>query len=578
MNTRVTIYSSILISVLTLFCVKDFFPQNVGSASYINTNNIYLPFDNKGDIADINIPGNYSFGYYGNHQFLFGGGFYLSGFTNDSLWANAVASAILIRDYQPGTAGMDPNDPTASLYKVSSSDIPFGQSWQDWTNAVNLGAEFYDGDHNGIYNPVDLNNNGTWDPNEDKPDIIGDETFWCVYNDGVPANQRLWGSEPQGIEIRQTIFAFAASSGAQSNTIFIRYRIINTGLVSDTLKGVYFCNFADADIGEVNGYNQNLTGIDTIRNADYTYMNQPSPTDWGNKPPCFMTDMLTGPVSYIPGVSFNDVNGNNIYDEGIDIPLDTAFCFRGLLGVPIYPGALNLKLTSSIMYLGGDPNLNLPQNIVQARNNLLGLTVLGNVADPCNWVYGEVLGGVPCNEVDPYYWFSGDPVLNIGWISAIPVDVRNIQSVGPFKLIKNKEIEILVAYEVGQGNSPLGSVTVAKSISDEIQSFYENNFGYPYVLTVNDNNINKIDFALHQNYPNPFNPATTIRYSIPKTGLVKLAVYDILGKEVKVLTNEEQTAGTHEINFDASRLSSGIYFYRIQSGNYFAVKKMILIK
>jgi hypothetical protein len=307
-------------------------------------------------------------------------------------------------------------------------------------------------------------------------------------------------------------------------------------------------------------------------------MNQPSPGDWGNSPPCFMIDMLTGPVSYIPGVSFDDINGNNIYDEGIDIPIDTAFILRGPLGVPIYPGALNLKLTSSVYYLPGTPILFTPGNPAEARNNLLGLTYTGEVVDPCTWDFGYVLGGIPCDEVNPFFWSSGDPVSNIGWISSIDNDVKNIQSTGPFKLVKNKEIEILIAYEVGRGDSALGSVTVARNISDEIQSFYENNFGYPYVLAVKDNNINKINFSLNQNYPNPFNPATTIKYSIPKTGLVKLIVYDILGKEVKVLINEEQTVGTHEVIFNASKLSSGIYFYRIQNGNYFAVKKMMLLR
>ena len=101
---------------------------------------------------------------------------------------------------------MDPNDPKASIYKLTSSDIPFGQSWQDWIDAVDLGADFYDGNNDGIYNPVDLNGNNQWDPDEDKPDLILDETYWCVFNDGVPANQRRWQSEPQGIEIQANNF------------------------------------------------------------------------------------------------------------------------------------------------------------------------------------------------------------------------------------------------------------------------------------------------------------------------------------------------------------------------------------
>jgi len=86
------------------------------------------------------------------------------------------------------------------------------------------------------------------------------------------------------------------------------------------------------------------------------------------------------------------------------------------------------------------------------------------------------------------------------------------------------------------------------------------------------------DYNLGQNYPNPFNPSTTIRYSITTTDLVRIKVYDILGREVKTLINEQKQAGTYEIQFDASGLASGIYLYRIESGNFIQTKKMILLK
>ena len=91
---------------------------------------------------------------------------------------------------------------------------------------------------------------------------------------------------------------------------------------------------------------------------------------------------------------------------------------------------------------------------------------------------------------------------------------------------------------------------------------------------------NKIptEFALYQNYPNPFNPSTTIKYSIPKQSNVTIKVFDVLGSEVKTLVNKEQTQGNYEIEFDGTDLTSGIYFYRIQSGDFVETKKMILIK
>lgn len=85
-------------------------------------------------------------------------------------------------------------------------------------------------------------------------------------------------------------------------------------------------------------------------------------------------------------------------------------------------------------------------------------------------------------------------------------------------------------------------------------------------------------FGLEQNYPNPFNPSTKIRFTLPKDVNVKLIVFDILGREVITLVNGVIDAGIHEINFDASLLSSGVYFYRIQAGKYTTKKKMLLIK
>ncbi len=85
-------------------------------------------------------------------------------------------------------------------------------------------------------------------------------------------------------------------------------------------------------------------------------------------------------------------------------------------------------------------------------------------------------------------------------------------------------------------------------------------------------------FELAQNYPNPFNPSTTIRYNLPEAGFVTLKVFNALGEEVALLVNQEQTAGVFEATFDASFLSSGIYFYRMESGTFVDTKKMILVK
>jgi hypothetical protein len=86
------------------------------------------------------------------------------------------------------------------------------------------------------------------------------------------------------------------------------------------------------------------------------------------------------------------------------------------------------------------------------------------------------------------------------------------------------------------------------------------------------------EFLLHQNYPNPFNPSTTIKFELPKASDVRLSVFDMLGREVSVLVDERRDTGVHEVRFDASNLPSGVYFYRIQSGDFVQTRRLLLLK
>jgi len=90
--------------------------------------------------------------------------------------------------------------------------------------------------------------------------------------------------------------------------------------------------------------------------------------------------------------------------------------------------------------------------------------------------------------------------------------------------------------------------------------------------------FNPSEFKLYDNYPNPFNPSTTIRYSIPEASFTSIKIYAALGNEVASLVNESKSAGTYEVSFDASNLSSGIYYYSLQAGSFNKTKKMILMK
>lgn len=86
------------------------------------------------------------------------------------------------------------------------------------------------------------------------------------------------------------------------------------------------------------------------------------------------------------------------------------------------------------------------------------------------------------------------------------------------------------------------------------------------------------NFSLSQNYPNPFNPSTMINFGVPAAGRVKIVVYNQLGQQVAVIANREYPAGNYSVNFNASSLASGVYYYRIETGSFTQTKKMLLLK
>jgi len=130
--------------------------------------------------------------------------------------------------------------------------------------------------------------------------------------------------------------------------------------------------------------------------------------------------------------------------------------------------------------------------------------------------------------------------------------------------------------------------------SDRIQQYDRNPYWvdaqviYNLITDVEDEDFNPVDFYLSQNYPNPFNPATTIKYSIPVIGFVTLRVFNIIGEEMAILVNEEKSAGNYTVEFSAKGgsasggnswiLPSGVYFYRLQAGDFIQTKKMVLLR
>ena len=119
---------------------------------------------------------------------------------------------------------------------------------------------------------------------------------------------------------------------------------------------------------------------------------------------------------------------------------------------------------------------------------------------------------------------------------------------------------------------------MVKSSSDyltKLNNLLQNKFG---INVEEKEQIIPKEYSLYQNYPNPFNPTTTIKFDLPKDGLITLGIFDILGRRITTLVNEPRSAGSYEQIFNASSLASGVYVYKLQAGDLFSSKKMILLK
>jgi hypothetical protein len=172
-----------------------------------------------------------------------------------------------------------------------------------------------------------------------------------------------------------------------------------------------------------------------------------------------------------------------------------------------------------------------------------------------------------CDENNVYFYFGGSEMDTIPDITLyISNYFDGIQSISLAGDVNNDGYyDILInAFEPDTGDTRLGKVYI-----------YSGNFNTTAIKS--GSTVTK-NFVLYQNYPNPFNPSTTINYTLPADAKVVIKVYDILGKEISELVNEFKSAGKHSVQFDGSNFSSGVYFYRLQSGTFIGSQKFTLLK
>ena len=207
---------------------------------------------------------------------------------------------------------------------------------------------------------------------------------------------------------------------------------------------------------------------------------------------------------------------------------------------------------------------------------------VGGVA-PTN---GAILRGTGVTDVQINNIFPGPSVIHIVYDSAasnvkvyINGALSNTVSQTPFNFTSG------TGFSVGGYSSSAGLQGLMDEFrfykraldSAEIALTWNQNLGLITGITPISSNIPST-YSLSQNYPNPFNPVTKINFSIPKTGLVTIRIYDVIGKEVKTLVNEVKNAGSYILDFDGSLFASGTYFYRLESNGFISTKKMMLVK
>ncbi|MBN1155310.1 T9SS type A sorting domain-containing protein, partial [candidate division KSB1 bacterium] len=184
------------------------------------------------------------------------------------------------------------------------------------------------------------------------------------------------------------------------------------------------------------------------------------------------------------------------------------------------------------------------------------------------WLVGKTsMQGAESTDYDTtYMWINPDPYAGEPAISMADAVALTTMKSG-FNTIR-----IEFGGSVGDGlEASFDELRLGTSWSDVSSELEE------YVAVLVDE-IVPTRYELSQNYPNPFNPTTNINYSLKQNGKVHLAVYDVLGREVAVLVNEAQYAGSHSVIFSGKDLSSGVYFYKLQAADEVFIKKMVLIK
>jgi hypothetical protein len=228
----------------------------------------------------------------------------------------------------------------------------------------------------------------------------------------------------------------------------------------------------------------------------------------------------------------------------------------------------------------GSEDVLLPDN--QTTTARIKIEAADNIFFDMTNVNFTISEAVPV-ELASFSYFSNENSVTLNWITATEINNNGFEIQRSESSESSNEWE-QVGFVKGKGTTTETSFYTYSDTKLQPGNYQyrlkiiDDDGTFEYSSTINVNIEAPAVYLLGQNYPNPFNPATIIQYQLPENQFVKLKIYDALGVEVASLINEEKEAGVHEVSFNASMLTSGVYFYTLHSGNFVKTNKMLLLK
>jgi hypothetical protein len=287
-------------------------------------------------------------------------------------------------------------------------------------------------------------------------------------------------------------------------------------------------------------------------------------------PPTFFTYEIGNIVQACIGTG-TTTTGYPFYTYYMDSRTDMIYTASEISSAGGVPGALIQKIGFNVVSAAAQPMNGFQIKIQHTTNN----SITGFTSTGWNTVFSGVYsvpgtGQQYITLQSPFVWNGSNNLLieicfnNSSWTSNTTVSAFS----APGHIIHNHQ-------DLSSGDGCVDITTVGTGNTSKPVLCIEFNTSPNGIENLE--NTPKV-YSLSQNFPNPFNPMTRITYAIPKSGFVKIAVYDILGREVASLVNDELQIGVYEIDFNGENLSSGVYYYKMTAGNFTSIKKMVLIK